>query len=124
MESSSDVKLHPSLNQSLIDWYFHQDELTDTDRYSMLIGDMGQQEEDLLECLQRIDRGEPLDERADALLGRLVRAGLVDSTDGVLTLTNGGISRCQSLQHRQAGDRASAQVLIDRAQSPEQDSDT
>lgn len=91
----------------------------DANRYSMRIGNMGQQEMDLLECLQRIDRNEPLDERADALLGRLVRAGLVDSKNGVLTLTNGGISRCQSLQHRQAGDKAAAQVLHDR-ETPEE----
>ena len=90
---------------------------SDDERYSILIRDMGQEEQDLLECLQRIDRGEKLDPRADALLGRLVMAGLVDSKDGVLSLTFAGIGRCQSLQHRTASDKAAATVLEDRKTS-------
>lgn len=91
------------------------------ERYSMQIGDMGQQEKDLLECLLRINNGEALDSRADALLGRLVRAGLVDSVGGIITLTSAGIRRCQSLQHREYSDDEAAQVLSDRQAQPDDD---
>ena len=84
------------------------------ERFSMLIVDMEQPEKDLLECLLRINACEALDPRADALLGRLVRAGLVDSTNGVLALTTAGIRRCQSLQHRENADEAAARVLLER----------
>lgn len=91
------------------------------ERYSMLIGDMGQQEKDLLECLIRIDNGQPMDARADALLDRLIRAGLVDSVDGVLKLTLAGVRRCQSLQHREYGDNEAARVLNDRQAQADDD---
>lgn len=94
------------------------------DRYSMLIGDMEQQEQDLLECLLRIDAGEPLDERAAALLDRLVQAGLVDSDGERLSLTYSGIQRCQSLQYRAAGDKAAGQVLDRRRADRDEDEDT
>lgn len=87
----------------------------------MLIGDMGQEEKDLFECLLRINSDQPLDDRADALLGRLVRAGLVDSEDGRLTLTAAGIRRCQSLQQRAYGDEEAARVLAHRQSKPEGD---
>lgn len=92
----------------------------DEERYSMRISDMGQQEKDLFECLLRINQGEPLDARAEPLVGRLVEAGLVDSDGATLTLTSAGIRRCQSLQHRLAGDEEAAQVLWarDHAEDP------
>jgi hypothetical protein len=83
-------------------------------RYSMDVVNMGQQELDLLECLQRIDRGQPLDARADDLLKRLVEAGLVDSSDGDLNLTIAGIERCHSLMHRISGDKEAANVVAER----------
>ena len=88
--------------------------MVDQGRYSMNVGNMGQQELDLLECLVRIDRGQPLDPRADDMLTRLVEAGLVDTDDGALSLTMAGIERCQSLMHRVAGDREAAKVLVAR----------
>lgn len=88
--------------------------MADQGRYSMSVGNMGQQELDLLECLVRIDRGQALDPRADDMLMRLVEAGLVDSADGVLALTLAGIERCQSLMHRMAGDMEAAKVLAAR----------
>ena len=88
--------------------------MADQGRYSMNVGNMGQQELDLLECLVRIDRGQPLDPRAEDMLMRLVEAGLVDSADGTLSLTIAGIERCQSLMHRAAGDREAAKVLVAR----------
>lgn len=87
---------------------------SDDARYSMAIEGMGQQELDLLECLQRIDLGKELDSRAAELVNRLVAAGLVDDDNGMLTLTAAGIRRCQSLQHRQAGDAAAVRVLDER----------
>lgn len=88
--------------------------MAEKERYSMRIGDIGQQELDLLECLIRIDSGAPLDDRAGALLQRLVDAGLVDSHGGELALTTAGIERSRSLQHRLAGDKDAARVLVDR----------
>lgn len=88
--------------------------MPDEERFAMVIEEMGQQEKDLLECLLRINACEPLDPRADALLGRLVRGGLVDSHDGTLVLTAAGIRRCQSLQHREHGDEEAALVLQER----------
>ena len=85
------------------------------ERYGIEIGDMQQPEYDLLDCLVRISQGEPLDARADALVKRLEQAGLADCTAGSLALTPAGIRRCQSLQHRQAGDAEAAQVLWHRA---------
>lgn len=90
--------------------------MPDEERYSMLVGDMGQQERDLYECLLRIAGGDALDPRADALLGRLIRGGLVDSVDGVLTLTAAGVRRCQSLQFREDGDVEASHVRSDRDQ--------
>ena len=83
-------------------------------RYSIEIGDMPQQAKDLLECLVRISQGEAVDARAEALVERLVDAGLADRVGGELMLTTAGIRRCQSLQHRQAGDTEAAHVLWDR----------
>lgn len=88
--------------------------MVDQNRYSMKVGDMGQQELDLLECLVRIDRGHALDPRADDMRARLIEAGLVDCEEQRLTLTLAGIERCQSLMHRAAGDREAAQVLVAR----------
>ncbi len=84
------------------------------ERYSIEIGSMDQQERDLLECLLRISQGDPLDGRAEPLVDRLVRAGLVDVREGERVLTSAGILRCQSLQHRQASDAEAAHVLWDR----------
>ena len=83
-------------------------------RYSMKIGNMGQQEIDLLECLLRIDLGQRLDARADSMRDRLVEAGLVAQRSGELALTPAGIERCRSLQHRIAGDREAAKVISER----------
>ncbi|MEN1973456.1 hypothetical protein WCE34_14195 [Luteimonas sp. MJ204] len=80
----------------------------------MKVGNIGQQELDLLECLIRIDAHQSLDHRADDMLMRLIEAGLVDSSSGSLRLTLSGIERCQSLQHRIAGDKDAAKVLADR----------
>ena len=84
------------------------------DRYSMKIGDIGQQEIDLLECLLPIDTGQALDARAADMRLRLVEAGLVQESDHGLALTPGGIERCKSLQHRVAGDREAAKALAAR----------
>lgn len=78
---------------------------------------MGQGEKDLLECLLRLSNGQPLDSRADCLVERLVRAGLVDDIGGHLALTPAGIRRCQSLQHRESGDAEAALVVSDRQTS-------
>ncbi|MGY1458517.1 MULTISPECIES: hypothetical protein [unclassified Luteimonas] len=83
-------------------------------RYAMNVGDIGQQELDLLECLIRIDQGQRLDSRADDMLERLVEAGLVDDDDGDYRLTLAGIERCRSLKHRVAGDKEAAKVLAER----------
>ena len=85
------------------------------ERFGIEIGDMQLSEQDLLECLVRISQGEPLDARADALVKRLEQAGLVDCNAATRALTSAGIGRCQSLQHRQAGDAEAAQVLWHRA---------
>jgi len=84
------------------------------DRFSMKIGNIGQQEIDLLECLVRIDLGQPLDSRATDMCRRLLEAGLVEDSDGGLVLTPAGIERCRSLKHRVAGDREAAKVIADR----------
>ena len=84
------------------------------ERFGIEIGDMQQPEYDLLACLVRIRQGEPVDARADALVKRLVEAGLVDCNAATRALTSAGIGRCQSLQHRQAGDAEAAQVLWHR----------
>ena len=89
-------------------------QMIDEERYSIDVVAADQQQIDLLECLIRIDRGEALDGRASALRGRLVEAGLVDETNGVLRLTPAGIERCRSLQHRIASDREAARILADR----------
>jgi hypothetical protein len=83
-------------------------------RYSMNVGNIGQQEIDLLECLVRIDTGHVLDPRSDEMLERLVEAGLVDRSGDGIGLTLAGIERCQSLQHRVAGDKEAAKVLVAR----------
>ena len=84
------------------------------ERYSMKVGNIGQQELDLLECLVRIDQRQSLDPRADDMLKRLIESGLVDSSNGDLSLTFAGIERCQSLKHRIAGDKEAAKVLAAR----------
>ena len=88
--------------------------MDDEARYSTDVVAADQQQIDLLECLVRIDRGEPLDGRAAGLKDRLVEAGLVDETHGVLRLTPAGIERCRSLQYRIASDREAAKVLAER----------
>ena len=84
------------------------------DRYSMNIGNIGQQEIDLLECLVRIDLGHALDARATDMCRRLIEGGLVEDTDDGLVLTPAGIERCRSLKHRVAGDKEAAKVIADR----------
>ena len=84
------------------------------DRYSMKIGNIGQQEIDLLECLLRIDMGQALDARAADMRLRLIDAGLVQEADNGLALTPAGIERCKSLQHRVAGDREAAKAIAAR----------
>ncbi|MGQ4584771.1 hypothetical protein [Lysobacter sp. F60174L2] len=88
--------------------------MANKERYSMKIGSIGQEEIDLLECLLRIDMRQALDSRAGGMRERLIEEGLVDSSDGELSLTIAGIERCQSLQHRIAGDKEAAKVLADR----------
>jgi hypothetical protein len=88
--------------------------VADKERYSMDVGCIGQQELDLLECLLRVDLGHALDPRAQAMLERLIEAGLVDTSSDAMSLTFAGIERCQSLQHRIAGDKEAAKVLADR----------
>ena len=80
----------------------------------MEVGDISQQKLDLLECLLRIDMGLALDSRAGAMLERLVASGLVDRSGQTTTLTLAGIERCQSLQHRVAGDKEAVRVLAAR----------
>lgn len=84
------------------------------DRYSMKIGNIGQQEIDLLDCLVRIDLGQALDSRAADMCRRLIEAGLVEDSEDWLVLTPAGIERCRSLKHRVAGDREAARVIADR----------
>ena len=80
----------------------------------MEVGLISQQKLDLLECLLRIDMRLELDPRADAMLGRLIESGLVETSGEGTTLTLAGIERCQSLQHRVAGDKEMAKVLAAR----------
>jgi hypothetical protein len=89
-------------------------DVADHERYSMKIGSIGQEEIDLLECLLRVDLRQALDSRAYEMRERLIEEGLVDSSDGELTLTYAGIERCRSLQHRISGDKEAAKVLADR----------
>lgn len=86
----------------------------DDQRYSMRIGNIGQQELDLLECLLRIDTRQALDARAADMRQRLIEAGLVQVRGDDLALTPAGIERCQSLQHRIAGDKEAAKVIAAR----------
>ena len=88
--------------------------MVDDERYSMEVGLISQQKLDLLECLLRIDMRLELDPRADAMLGRLIESGLVETSGEGTTLTLAGIERCQSLQHRVAGDKEMAKVLAAR----------
>ena len=88
--------------------------MVDDERYSMEVGHISQQKLDLLECLLRIDMRLALDPRADAMLERLIESGLVDTLGEENTLTLAGIERCQSLQHRVAGDKEAAKVLAAR----------
>ena len=88
--------------------------MVDKERYSIAVEAADQQQIDLLECLVRIDRGEPLDRRASGLKNRLVKGGLVDEVDGMLRLTSAGIERCRSLQFRVASDREAAKVRTER----------
>ena len=88
--------------------------MAEEDRYTMEVGDISQQKLDLLECLLRIDMGLALDSRAGAMLERLVASGLVDRSGQTTTLTLAGIERCQSLQHRVAGDKEAVRVLAAR----------
>ena len=80
----------------------------------MKVGNIGQEELDLLECLIRVDQRQSLDPRADDMLMRLIESGLVDSSNGDLSLTFAGIERTQSLKHRVAGDKEAAKVLAAR----------
>lgn len=84
------------------------------ERYSMDIGNIGQQEIDLLECLVRIDTGQTLDARASDMRLRLIEAGLARECGAGIALTPAGIERCQSLLHRVAGDREAAKVIAAR----------
>ncbi len=88
--------------------------MVDEERYSIAVVAASQQQIDLLECLVRIDRGEPLDCRASALKDRLVESGLVDEVEGTLRLTSAGIERCRSLQFRVSSDREAARVRTER----------
>src|SRR3546814_17210717 len=87
--------------------------MTGNELCSIGVGNIGQQELDLLECLNRIDTHQPLDPRAEDMLERLIEAGLVNS-NGDLSLTFAGIERCRSLKHRVAGDKEAAKVLAER----------
>ena len=80
----------------------------------MEVGNISQQKLDLLECLLRIDMRLELDPRADAMLGRLIESGLVNTSGEETTLSLAGIERCQSLQHRVAGDKEAAKVIAAR----------
>jgi len=88
--------------------------VVDDERYSMEVGNISQQKLDLLECLLRIDMRLELDPRADAMLGRLIESGLVNTSGEETTLSLAGIERCQSLQHRVAGDKEAAKVIAAR----------
>jgi hypothetical protein len=80
-------------------------------RYTGRVVDIGADDLDLLECLLRIDLGQALDARAQNLLTRIIDAGLADRSEAALSLTNAGVQRCKSLQHRIAADREAARVL-------------
>jgi hypothetical protein len=88
------------------------------ERYSGMVGDIGTDELDLLECLLRIDLHETMDDRAHGLAGRIVEAGLADRDAAGLHLTHAGVQRCKSLQHRVASDNEAARVLVQRGLPP------
>jgi len=83
-------------------------------RYSGTVGHMGSDDLDLLECLLRIDLHEAVDERAHALVARIVDAGLADRNAEGLSLTHAGVQRCKSLQHRVASDAEAMRLLRQR----------
>ena len=91
--------------------------MADSERYGAVVEPIPRDQLDLFECLIRIDHGEALDGRADALLERLIDGGLVDRMGTTLTLTVAGVERCRSLQHRIASDREAARVLAERGLS-------
>lgn len=80
----------------------------------MPVKGMGLQNADLLECLLRVDREEPLDERSAGLIDRLLDGGLLELVEGSLSLTCAGVERCRSLQHRVASDKEATRVLAER----------
>ncbi|RZA20280.1 MAG: hypothetical protein EOP93_06415 [Lysobacteraceae bacterium] len=88
--------------------------MNESARYAMPVGNIEQDEIDLLECLLRINNGEALDPRAAEMCTRLLAAGLVDRSGHGLHLTGAGIARCQSLQHRITSDQEAAKVLAAR----------
>jgi len=88
--------------------------MADSERYSAAVESISRDQLDIFECLLRIDRGEPLDGGAGALLERLIDGGLVDRADTMLSLTPAGVERCRSLQHRIASDKEAARVLAER----------
>jgi len=85
-------------------------------RYSMPVKGMGPQNEDLLECLLRVDREEALDARSAGLVDRLLAGGLLERDGDRLALTSAGVERCRSLQHRVASDKEASKVLAARMQ--------
>ena len=88
--------------------------MADSERYSAAVESISRDQLDIFECLIRIDRREPLDGRAGALLERLIDGGLVDRSGTTLSLTAAGVERCRSLQHRLASDKEAARVLVER----------
>lgn len=83
-------------------------------RYAGMVGHMGGDDIDLLECLLRIDLHEPMDDRAHGLVDRIVDAGLADRQADSLSLTHAGVQRCKSLQHRVASDQEALRLLQQR----------
>lgn len=76
----------------------------------------------LLEALVEVDEASKAQLRINALNERLVETGLVQMVDGELSLTEAGIERTKSLQHRVKADKEAADVIKERESSESQSS--
>lgn len=76
----------------------------------------------LLEALVEVDEASKAQLRINALNERLVETGLVQMVDGELSLTEAGIERTKSLQHRVKADKEAAEVIKERESSESQSS--
>lgn len=68
----------------------------------------------LLDVLLRIDQGYAPGPHSGPIADRLIDAGLAESDESHLRLTEAGIERCKALRHRVAADAEAALVLLER----------